>query len=772
MLLRMQRSGVARVAAERRARARRSRAWGLFSLALALACGDAPVSLEAIRAQQEAGDLRGSLAPLEQLVKAGSDDPEVHYRYGLALSRLGEPTRAQWSLQKAQEDPLWKTRATLELAKAALSGAGFEAAMVRAAEVLAAEPDNLDALRLHAQAAMQTRRNYEDALGDADRMLALDAGDPDALSVRVVSLLGLKRADEAEESLAALERSVDERGMGDVVTARFCTARAQLVQAKGEIETARERYDACLERFPLDAFLIGEALKFYDEVDRERALAILRAGIEKDPRASDMRMTAAAYLRSLGRPDEAEALLREATEHEDPAVQILGWRDLARHHTERSELDRAADAMRRAVEISESVSAVTPDVLFEYADALILAGRAREALPVAERIPVEAQRALAEGRAQLALENPALALEKLSDANRLWPNNTYARYFAAQAAEQVGDIDRAIEEYRYSIRIDAGATDARLRLARLYLAEDKAEEAFNALGAGEAEAPLPEAGEVEKLRALAQLGRVGRKHPLLLRLVRERGTRVPALLAFAEGVAAREGPQAAAARLGQLLPAAPLPPRDAELLRARVRYLTDAGEGALARTHAAASAQRHPGQAVFQEILGFALERSQAPVEESRRAYQRALELSPELPGAHVALGLLAARAGSLDAAREHAERALAAAAPLDSRLELELAELLALLGRPGDAEKRLSVALRERPEDGELAAKLAALRVERGQSDAETLALALRAERFRAPRAGELVARVRAIRGEAPPEPAARGSSAGPPHPPPARAE
>lgn len=748
MLARMRRHGVARTGFSNRFRAGHV-ALLAVSLLFTLACGDSSVSLEEIRAQQEAGDLRGSLAALKQLVDAGSEDPEVHFRYGMALGRLGQPTLAQWSLQRAQEDPEWRIRATLELAGAALSAQGFETAMATAAQVLAAEPDNLAALRLHAQAAMQTRRNYEDALVDADRMLSLDAADPDALSVRVVSLLGLERVDEAEASLAELERSVDERGLGEAPSARFCTARAQLEAAKGDVAKARERYDACLEKYPLDSFLIGEALTFYDTVDRERALELLQTALEKNPRSSDLRMTAAAYLRALGRPDEAEALLREATELDDPAVAILGWRDLARHHLELSELDQAAGAMKRAVEQSEQVGAVSPDVLFEYADVLILTGQTQEALAVAERIPIEAQRALVEGRAQLALENPKLALEKLSEANRLWPNNAYARYFAAQAAERVGDIDRAIEEYRYSIRVDAGATDARLRLARIYLAEGKAEEALSALTAGRADVALPEDVDLLKLRAMSQLGRLGKKQPLLLRLTRARSTRVKAWLAVAEGTAKREGPKAAAAQLARVFSARPLSPRESELLRARVGFLGDAGESSLARDEVDAAARRFPQQASFQEILGYALERSSAPPEEARQAYQRALELLPSLPRARIAVGLLFAREGALEKAHEHAESALAASSPLDASMELGLVQLLALLGRQGEAEERLTSALREHPEDGAVAGQLAALRLARGISDDETLSLAKRALRFQAPGASEIAARVSEARGE-----------------------
>ena len=50
----------------------------------------------------------------------------------------------------------------------------------------------------------------------------------------------------------------------------------------------------------------------------------------------------------------------------------------------------------------------------------------------------------------------------------LWPDNAVARYYAARAAERLGDFDRAIDDYRYAIRAGIDDTDARYRLARLY----------------------------------------------------------------------------------------------------------------------------------------------------------------------------------------------------------------------------------------------------------------------------------------------------------------
>jgi tetratricopeptide (TPR) repeat protein len=69
---------------------------------------------------------------------------------------------------------------------------------------------------------------------------------------------------------------------------------------------------------------------------------------------------------------------------------------------------------------------------------------------------------------KLAEGDPKSALELLESGLRLWPNNAGARYVAGQAALQLGDLQRALAEYREATRIDDGATDAALAMARIY----------------------------------------------------------------------------------------------------------------------------------------------------------------------------------------------------------------------------------------------------------------------------------------------------------------
>ena len=60
-------------------------------------------------------------------------------------------------------------------------------------EVLEAEPDNVQALVMRANARILTRRQYEEALIDADRVLELDPDNLPVLPFRAVALLGLVR---------------------------------------------------------------------------------------------------------------------------------------------------------------------------------------------------------------------------------------------------------------------------------------------------------------------------------------------------------------------------------------------------------------------------------------------------------------------------------------------------------------------------------------------------------------------------------------------------
>lgn len=708
--------------------------WQRFGplLLFVLLCACHPVSdVDKARSLQEAGNFEASLEPLRQAIEARPDDAELHYLYGLALVQTGRPTQAAWSLRRAMEQPEWLTPAGLLLASSALATYNHELALQATDRVLQAEPDNQMALALRAQARIESRVDYEGALSDAEHLLELDPDSLPALTDRAVALLGLERVDEAGAAIEELQRRQGEGSLDAATSARFCATRAVFAKEKGDREKAGELFAQCLDEFPSQAVVVEAALEYYEEEgDAERPIELLRAALEAAPKALVYRSALAGRLRAAGRPDEAEKLLLEATELEGVAPEAA-WVELSGHYLALEKYDAMATALERAVEVSTDPA---PDLQFALADALILAERYDDALALARRMSLPAHRNLVEGRVYLDEGKPREALEHLTEGLRLWPDNAGARYYAARAAEQLGDFERAIEEYRYSIRADAGATDARYRLALLHEAEGKPQLAVEAALAGPQGPPDLEA-QLVALRAAARVGLEPGLRNVTAALRRERALGPRATLAIAEATRDREGPAAAARFLLQSPRLKLRAPGNAELLRALVIYSGAAGESERAAEPVEAALAARPDDADLHEIHGLLLEQRGAPAAEIRAAYTRALELDPKQAQALLALARLDAASGDGEAALALQARA-AEAEPDDAEPLRARAELLLALDRPGDAALELEKLLDLHPYDAEAAATLARVRRQRGEADARTLELERRAERFGAARA------------------------------------
>ncbi len=204
--------------------------------------------LEEIRELHAAGRFEESLEPLRNLLATRSDDPELHYLYGLALSLSGKPGLALWPLREAMESPDWLVPAGLQLAAGALQTGAPDRAIEAATRVLEAEPEHTGALVLRALARVHSRRDYEGALADAERALEIDPDDPEALIPRVVALLALERVEQAGAALDEIERRFREEEPGPQRTATYCAARASFAKEKGDAEAADRLYGECLER--------------------------------------------------------------------------------------------------------------------------------------------------------------------------------------------------------------------------------------------------------------------------------------------------------------------------------------------------------------------------------------------------------------------------------------------------------------------------------------------------------------------------------------------
>jgi len=719
-----------------------------LALLATLACSGGDPRAE-IRAQQEAGRHRATIEPLRALLAEQPRDPELSFLYGRALVASGQPSLATWSLRQAMEDPEWRMKAGLQLAYAGLLTHDFNEVVHVTTELHEFDPADVWPLLYRAQAHAHWKKQPEAALEDAERVLEMDPDLLEAYEPKILALLALQRTDEAREALSVAGRRLVELDADESMLAWHCATTATMQQEAGALDEARATWADCLREHPAVPYVVKQAVGFYDALDEfERSLEVLETAHAAEPERRTFRVSLAERLLGQGKAAEGEALLREATQAEDPLLAAGAWSDMATYQHALGEHSAAADSLARAIELVADVHGSIPQLQFQYADALLMGGRLEEAARAAAELEVAAQRELILGRIAQERGRPEEALAHFDEALRLWPDNPFARYYAALAAEGVGDFERALEEYRYSIRVQVGATDARTRAAKLLIAQGQPLIAYQILFVDVANMPLEPEGQMLSFYLMARVANPRQVQQALVELAqRDRARLGEALSRAARGAAETAGPGGAL----DLIEGAPgldlASPRDFEALRTWVELGHQAGQGPRVGETVEAAVAEEPGFAGFHEVLGLHRELS-GDRAGAETAYRRAVELEPRNVGALEGLGRLALPVDPAVAARAF-ERALRVEPEsLDATLGLSAA--LQARGQPEAAAERLDEGLELHPWSAPLAIARAELDLERGIASEGTLERARRAVHVGGGlQALELVGRVHAERGE-----------------------
>jgi tetratricopeptide (TPR) repeat protein len=725
------------------------------------ACGKKDPLVE-VRAMQARGELYESLEPLRALIAERPDDPEVHFLYGGALNALGHVSQGEFSLAKAMEDPRFRVRAGVQLGLGALRTADYPRAIEMAGRVLESEPDHVAALIIRAEARARNHKELDLALADADRAIALEPDRLEAQKPRILALLALDRIPEAEAAIGDLGKHLEGSEETGELAGWHCATQAVFSEEKGIYEEdqsaearAKDLWKDCLARFPADPDVVENAIEYYDRhEDSESAAAVLRAALAKEPTADEYRAVLAKRLRDAGKREEAEAVLREAADAEDPYRATLAGLELAEHYQALGDYAKSLEAAHQAIERMGPIGPPVPQILFEYADALLLAGELDRAEGVAKQMTVPAHRELVLARVAQERGDYRLAARHYDEAFRLWPDNGDARFAAGIAAEASGDFERAIEQYRDAIRIQADDVEARTRLARVHVAEGQPGLALEML-LGPALPPGSDA-DLLALRLRVRQGDLSGKDLKTL-LAKRSAAAKPAEIArvfasVAHGLYER-GDAAGALRLLREQKRVSLrDPDGAPALTALVTIARESGkpDAALAAVREAVAA--HPDAAAAHELLGRTLEADGAPRDDVRAAYARAVELDAKQVDALLGLGRLSIERDASEALGWFDRAAAASSSDADgAESAVGAARALAAAGRQQDAEARLVAALPKHPLEPALAAQLVDLRVARGEFSDETLALARRAIRLDgSTEAWERISRVHAGRGDA----------------------
>jgi Flp pilus assembly protein TadD len=206
--------------------------------------------LEKIRELHGKNQYRESLEALRALQEEDPTRLETNYLLGKALMRTGESSLAIWPLRAATESPEFAVDAGIMLTQAMMQGRTPRDAVSVIEQVVAVEPDNVEALGLRAQAYLRVDR-YEDALADVERVIELEPGNLGVIVPRVISLIYLERFEEAEEALEVAREVVQntEEEVSESLRGRLCVANGMFAFENKEPERAEELYNGCLETY-------------------------------------------------------------------------------------------------------------------------------------------------------------------------------------------------------------------------------------------------------------------------------------------------------------------------------------------------------------------------------------------------------------------------------------------------------------------------------------------------------------------------------------------
>jgi len=635
---------------------------------------------------------------------------------GSALLAAGEASRATWPLAAAARLDPTAVEAGLLLADALIESGNPEDAVRAADAVLEIDPDSVPALEFRVRAHLLMGR-YDAALPDAERILRAHPDRVLAVGARALALHALEGPEAAAAAFEQLEEisGAEDRWLAGLI----CLGRAALLEEQGLKLEAEEALQTCVARFPDDPRIVHNRVEALDASGRtEEATDILRDAVARNRGGAAFSGLLAHRLQRAGRGTEAEKLLAELAQEEPSVSSWMALADLQRQNGNpaggRATLERGLAFAPRA-----------PELLFRYADVLVDLGQLSEAEEALERLGEGVFSDLVEGRLHLARGDPAAALSALSRGIELWPNNPGARFLAGACAEQLGDFDRALSEYREAARSSPAATEAELALANLHLLLGQEVGALEFAVRYTRSHPQAVEGYLLVARTAARLGRGDAAERALGRL--EEIGADPALVTSERAAVVRQisGPAQAAAvversglDLGKI---------ENELsLRSLLEDLVALGdrEKALALVRKLRS-EGEPHAALL-SIEGALLIHLETP-DEAIRSFELALELDPSHPAALAGLGTVLAQRGDTRRAIAVFDKA-AAAAPNDPSPSYKAAQLSRLVGPPGAPEERLRELLSRHPSHAGAANDLAWLLAEEERELDLALALAQRA--------------------------------------------
>ncbi len=447
-------------------------------------------------------------AAIALTLQACSRSAETYLERGNAQLEKGNEAAATLEFRNAVEKDPTLALARVKLAELYQKQGNLDGALsesVRAADLL---PDDVEA-QLRAGSLLLLAGRAEDAKARAEKALAIDARNADALVLRANALAGLKDLDgaleEIQEALSIDPSASRHSNLGAILAARGNSAEAE---------------------------------------------AAFRQAIVIDPGSVQAHLALAQYLWSAGRAGEAEASFKDALALEPDNV--LANQAIAAFYVQS---ERAADAEPHLKKVADVTAA--PEASLALADYYAGVKRPSDAISVLEALSGDhrywalaqakvADIQYAEGRkeeafrtaGQVIAKHPALAAarivrgrllladgridEALADAEeavKSEPQNVLAHYLLGSVQEARRDLDAAARSYAEVLRLNPRAAAAQVRLAQIELQRNAVPSAVQLAEQAASQQPGNLAANLLLARALVARGDVERAGALTRSLV-------------------------------------------------------------------------------------------------------------------------------------------------------------------------------------------------------------------------------------------------------------
>ena len=609
-------------------------------VAFTVACGkdaqDYLASGDRLVAEQK---YRDAVVQYRNAVEQDPTSGQARYRLAQALMLAGEPGPAIREFVRAADLLPDDAAVQLDASRALLRVEQYEDARTRAERVLARDPRNVDALilRAHATAGL---KDFDAALEAIEEAIALDPS-RSASYVRLGSLGTVMGREAIAEAAYKQAVAVSPEAPGpQLALANYYWRRGRIAEAESAVRTA----------ITLDT----------TNVKGHRALARL-------------------FLMT-NRTADAEAPLRVVAEHSDDLQDTLMLGD---YLVGRKQFDEAVKVFEQLAQHEASAAAANARIAGiryeqgspEQAHALIDALIAKQ--------PGNAELLVIKGRWLLTEHKLDESLARAQAAVAASPRLSAAHVLAGEVQVARRNFAEATKSFNEAIAVDPRALGARIELARLHLAAGRAQQALDVAQDALRIQPTSGDAQFEVARALFALGDVTRADTELRRVLEVAADYPDVQTLLAQILHQRRNRPAARQAYERALA---LDPTSVEALTGLVTMDIGDNQIAQARRRVDAQLQQTPNNAPLLLLAArtYATAGDRAAAEATLR---RAIEADPSFFPAYNVLGQLYVQQSRIDDARREYE-ALVAKRPTDVAAMTMVAMIHQVQGKPDEARK------------------------------------------------------------------------------------